>query len=184
MRATRDAVDTARSAVSGDVPTAVARRRVGAIEHEGDRRRAELIAILSGTFASPIDREDLFRTSRSVDDVLDNLRDFVREHDLFELGPQPLLLDVLDAVADGVEELYIAASAISEDPRRMRAASLAARKNHIRVRYQLAMVDLLSGDVTAEMLRCRELLRRLDIIGLRLGEAADALADGAVKRSH
>lgn len=162
----------------------MARSRVGAIEHEGDRRRAELIATLAGTFASPIDREDLFRTSRSIDDVLDNLRDFVREHDLFELGPQPLLLDVLDAVADGVDELYSAASTISEDPRRMRAASLAARKSDIRVRYQLAMADLLSGDVTAQMLRCRELLRRLDVIGLRLGEAADALADGAVKRNH
>jgi hypothetical protein len=40
------------------------------------------------------------------------------------------------------------------------------------------------GPVTAATLRRRELLRRVDVIGLRLGEAANALADGAVKRSH
>jgi uncharacterized protein len=39
-------------------------------------------------------------------------------------------------------------------------------------------------EVTTEVLRRRELLRRVDVTGLRLAEAADALSDGAVKRSH
>lgn len=39
-------------------------------------------------------------------------------------------------------------------------------------------------EVTPQMLKRRELLRRLDVVGLRLGEAADALADGAVKHSQ
>ena len=33
-----------------------------------------------------------------------------------------------------------------------------------------------------EVLKCRELLRRLDVVGLRLNEAADRLSDAAVKR--
>ena len=32
-----------------------------------------------------------------------------------------------------------------------------------------------------DVLKCRELLRRLDVVGLRLNEAADVLADAAVK---
>jgi uncharacterized protein len=87
------------------------------VEHRGDRARGGFVHAL----APPLDREDLFRVSRSVDDVLDNLRDFARELELF-------------AVSD------------------------------------------------VAMLKRRELLRRLDVVGLRLGEAADALADGAVKR--
>jgi hypothetical protein len=33
-------------------------------------------------------------------------------------------------------------------------------------------------------MKARDLLRRLDVVGLRLNEAADALADAAVKRSE
>jgi len=33
-----------------------------------------------------------------------------------------------------------------------------------------------------EVLKSRELLRRLDVVGLRLNEAADVLSDAAVKR--
>ncbi len=56
--------------------------------------------------------------------------------------------------------------------------------NAIRRRYQEGVAALLIGTVDATMLKRRELLRRLDVVGLRLGEAADALADGAVKRHH
>ncbi len=182
--ATQAAVDVALAAVRGELPSAEARRRVGEIEHEGDEHRARLVATLGRTIASPIDREDIFRASRSIDDVLDNVRDFVREHDLFGVGAQPLLVDVLEAVAGSVAELHHAAAAISAAPGQIRTSALAARKNDIRLRYQVGMAALLTGEVTAEMLRCRELLRRLDVIGLRLGEAADAFADGAVKRSH
>jgi hypothetical protein len=44
------------------------------------------------------------------------------------------------------------------------------------------MARVLRGDIDANTMRERELLRRLDVVGLRLGEAADALADGALKR--
>jgi len=45
------------------------------------------------------------------------------------------------------------------------------------------MGALLHGDhVTMQTLRERELLRRLDVAGLRLATAADALISGALKR--
>ncbi len=44
------------------------------------------------------------------------------------------------------------------------------------------IAELLVGEVDVQMLRQRELLRRLDVVGLRFGEAADALADGSLKR--
>ena len=33
-----------------------------------------------------------------------------------------------------------------------------------------------------EVIKAREILRRLDVVGLRLNEAADVLSDAAVKR--
>lgn len=91
---------------------------------------------------------------------------------------------MLEAIAEAFADLDQAIQAIVEDPLRIRAASLAVRRNEIRRRYQQAVAQALSGAVDAESLKNRELLRRLDVVGLRLGEAADALADGAVKRSH
>lgn len=184
VRETQRAAAVALGAARGEISSPKARAEISRIEHKGDQHRANVVNTLKRTIASPIDREDIFRLSRSIDDVLDNLRDFVRELDLFELGSQPVLTPVLEAVAEGIKELRPAARSIGENPAKMRPSALAARKNDVRMRYQLALVEVLSGPVTVDMLRLRELLRRLDVIGLRLGEAADALADGAIKRSH
>jgi len=34
-----------------------------------------------------------------------------------------------------------------------------------------------------KVMKLRDLIRRIDVVGLRIGEAADALSDAAVKRS-
>lgn len=181
---TEEGVALALAAVRGNVHSSDARDHMSDIEHRGDQERARAVGLLSRSLTSPIDREDLFRLSRSIDDVLDNLRDFVREHDLFGLGADPILVTVLEAIDDGVTNLADAVAAISENVGGIREATLSIRKNEIRRRYQVAVAELLDGDITSEALKCRELLRRLDVVGLRLGEAADALADGAMKRSH
>ena len=62
----------------GKLAPGEAHERIAEIEQRGDAMRAELVTRLSGVLVAPIDREDLFRLSRSIDDVLDNLRDFVR----------------------------------------------------------------------------------------------------------
>ena len=184
LDATTEGIDLALRAVRGERSGDEARADMASIEHAGDEERSRVVRTLSRSLTSPIDREDLFRLSRSIDDVLDNMRDFVREHALFGLGAEPLLEDLVEAVGDGVLALRDAVVALGDEPGSVPLASLSAKKNEIRPRYQQAMASLLSGDITAETLQRRELLRRLDVVGLRLGEAADALADGAIKRSH
>lgn len=154
------------------------------LEHVGDERQQHVTRIIRRSFAAPIDREDMFRMSRSIDDVIDNLRDFVREYDLFELSPDALLVDVLQVVIDGIESLHGAIDVLGQRVPPDHDATVAARKNGIRQRYQAAMAELLSRELDAHTLKRRELLRRLDVVGLRISEAVDALADGAVKRSH
>jgi hypothetical protein len=172
--------------VTGEVDRTDARERMVDVEHEGDEHRRHLVYLLARALAPPMDREDLFRLSRSVDDVLDNLRDLVRELDLFGIEREPLLEEPLEGVEAGVAALRDAVSAIGDEPGASRLHALQARKSDIRPRYQQAMARLLAveGPVTTGTLKRRELLRRVDVIGLRLGEAANALADGAVKRSQ
>jgi len=162
------------------------------IEHRGDRRRAELVEALAQAIVTPIDREDLFRVSRSIDDVLDNLRDFVREVELFgEPAASGPFGGVTEAIIEAVIELQKAVAHLAGSPDHVIDASLAAKKrgNQIRHLYEQAMARLLAddearrGETIHSVLRTRELLRRLDVVGLRLGEAADALSDGMMKRS-
>lgn len=173
----------ARQAAGAQLASAAAREQMAVIEHRGDEARALLITVLTRSLVTPLDREDMYRVSRSIDDVLDNLRDFVRELDLFR-GSDDRLLPVIDAVVDGLELLYLAIAGVTDASADVTQRILATKKsgNDIRRSYERQLVVLLDGEVTTDMLRGRELLRRLDVVGLRLGEAVDALADAAIKR--
>lgn len=175
------ALDTVRG---GD--SSVARDRMGDIEHEGDDRRGDLVDALAQALTTPIDREDLFRLSRSIDDVLDNLRDFTRELDLFHPDDQDAFAPLLEALTDGTTALRVAVAALGDDPTQITSAAKNAKRhsNELRRLYQRALAELYGGELSMDTLKRRDLLRRLDVVGLRLDEAADALADGAMKRSH
>ncbi len=184
VRAAADGAQLASQVVSGVREPAVGRVEMTGIEHDGDEHRRRAVEILTRSFTTPIDREDMFRLSRSIDDVLDNLRDFVREYDLYSWEQDAVLADVLRGIVEGVASLELAVHSLTDGGRGVRGAALLARKNDIRQRYQNAMGEILDEPLTTGTLKRRELLRRLDVVGLRIQEAADALADGAVKRSH
>ncbi|HVL99018.1 MAG TPA: DUF47 family protein [Egibacteraceae bacterium] len=183
--ATLEGVRIALGAVEGG-DTSTARDRMGGVEHEGDDERAQLVEELARALTTPIDREDLFRLSRSIDDVLDNLRDFTRELDLFRPRDRNSLAPLIEAVRGGMEALRVAVGYLVERPADVADASKNAKRhgNELRRLYQHALADLYRGELTIETLKNRDLLRRLDVVGLRLDEAADALADGVLKRSH
>ena len=173
----------ARSVAEGRVTPGDARLRIAEIKHRGDTLRAELVTRLAGVLVAPIDREDLFRLSRSIDDVLDNLCDFVREWDLYGFEEAGEFIGLLDAAASGIGDLQLAVQAIAIDPKDIKTA-LATKKsaNEIRRLYDTELGRLFRGEPTMEVVKRRELLRRLDVVGLRLNEAADRLSDAAVKR--
>lgn len=184
VQAAADGVRLAIEVSAGRRTTGDGRAAMGDIEHDGDERRRRAVEILTRSLVTPIDREDMFRLSRSIDDVLDNLRDFTREYDLYSWEPDPVLADVLEGIAEGIDSLQEAVGSLTGGAGAVRRTALGARKNDIRQRYQAAMGVVLDEPLSTATLKRRELLRRLDVVGLRIREAADALADGAVKRSH
>jgi len=177
----------------GAIAPADARDQMIDIEHRGDEKRGALVEQLSRSIVTPIDREDLFRISRSIDDVLDNLRDYVREFDLLNPGgDRGQLTELTAAVIETIESLVVAVTHLVDTRHEVGKLVLAAKKSggDIRQMYQRAIATLLDQDPMAvdesvqSLMKKRELLRRLDVVGLRLGEAADALADGVIKRSY
>jgi hypothetical protein len=178
------AIELARSSLTDNGDTRAT--EFAALEQRGDDRRAEVVRELSRSLTTPIDREDVFRLSRSIDDVLDNLRDFMRELTLYAPSGRDRFDDILQAVRQGMQALRDAIAGFAESPSVALEASQGARDGAslARRRYEDAMACLLHGELDMDVLRQRELLRRLDVVGLRLGEAASALADGALKRAE
>lgn len=186
LDAALEGVALAAGMTTGALTPAAARAAMVEVEHVGDERRVALVTELSAALTTPIDREDLYRLSRSIDDVLDNLRDLVRETDLYGAEPVREDLATLRAVTEGLELLRAAVGHVTGAPADVVTATLAARKRAGQVRrlYQCAVADLFHDELSIDMLKRRELLRRLDVVGLRLGECADALTDAMQKRSH
>lgn len=180
-----DGVEVAAMVTDGRIAAGVGRARMSEVEHAGDAYRAELVTELVAALTTPVDREDLFRVSRSVDDVLDTLRDYVRETDLYRVRLGAMATGALAEIAEGLRDLRRAVDRLTARPGDVAEAALAAHKHAGAVRhfYGVQLARLLDGELTGEMLKCRELLRRLDVVGLRLGECADALSDAMLKRS-
>lgn len=66
----------------------------------------------------------------------------------------------------------------TDDCERARSFALQAREC-----FHRGLQELFKEQLTMETLRRRELLRRVDVIGLRANEAVDAILDGIVKRA-
>lgn len=174
-------VSIALDAIEGHTGIEESRKNVNDIEHEGDEIRAKVVHTLAKAWTTPLDREDLFRFSRSIDDVLDNTRDFVRELHLWQGNAGEHADVALTHVNVALRDLELAMAAEGAD---MRKYCLEASKESARVRraYESGLAAVYTGEITMDTLKTRDLLRRIDVIGLRLGESSDAILDGLVKR--
>lgn len=157
--------------------------RIEAMEEDADVALDEVLTTVSRSLSTPIDREDLFRLSRSLDDVVDNLRDFAVEAHRYGVGQPKRFVAPLRALRVGCEALDGALKLLAGDASALaEAARDAKHANKARDAFHDGMAELVAGDLSMDAIRDRELLRRLDVTGLRLGEAADMLASGALKR--
>jgi uncharacterized protein Yka (UPF0111/DUF47 family) len=185
IEAAAEAARIAQAVLDDGASAKEATEKIDEIENQGDDARGKLAEELTRALGTPIDHEDMFRVSRSVDDVLDNLRDFVFEVDLFGAEDVSILRPPLEPIARSLDELKTAIEKLDGDAESVTSLGLRAQKTAslVRRRYQECLGDLFGRDeVSVEMLRQRELLRRLDVIGLRLQEATAALSDGLMKR--
>lgn len=159
------------------------RDEMNAVEHRGDDARRELVRSMRSTLASHLEREDIFRISRSIDDVLDNLRDFVREISLWQVTLGDEAVQALENVELSLEHLGRAVTVRSLSESRSQSLAASRYANTLRRHYQDVLAEIFRAQLTMDTLKVRESMRRIDVIGLRLLEASDALLDGLIKRS-
>ena len=157
------------------------------IEKEADEVRRILIDELNRSFVTPIDREDIFALSRSIDDVVDYAYSTVSEMDVLDVEPTSFMMRMTSLLKDATYELYMAMERLEKHPavaieHAQRAKGLETRIERV---YREAIADIFSGpeDVhhVFEMLKRREVLRHLSNAADRVDETANLLADIVVK---
>lgn len=83
----------------GTIPVPELRDRIQDLEHQGDQAFHDMLEALGRTFVTPIDREDLQKLSKKLDDVIDLINATVRACVLFGVArptrPMSLLIDKL-----------------------------------------------------------------------------------------
>jgi predicted phosphate transport protein (TIGR00153 family) len=160
---------------------------ITATEKEADEVRRILIDELNRTFITPIDREDIFTLSRSIDDVLDYANSTVSEMSILDVKPTSFMVRIASLLRDAACELHLAMQRLKEHPSVAieHAQRAKALENRVEQVYREALADLFSGpeDVhhVVQMLKQREVYRHLSNAADRGDEAANAIADIVVK---
>ncbi len=156
-------------------------------EKDADELRRILIDELNRTFVTPIDREDIFALSRSIDDVLDYAYTTIDEMELLEVEPNPFLRRMASLLREAANEIYMAMERLEHHPQvaaehAMRAKALENRVERV---YREAIADLFHGPANVEqimyMLKVRELYRHLSNAADRGDETANVISDIVVK---
>jgi len=156
-------------------------------EKEADEVRRILIFELNKTFITPIDREDIFALSRTIDDVLDYAYSTLNEMEVLKVRPTPFMQRIASLLRDAAYELLQAVDRLEAHPgvANEHAQRAKALENRIEEVYREALADLFSGAEDTKhivkMLKQREVYRHLSNAADRGDEAANVIADIVVK---
>ncbi len=162
-------------------------RRVEQIEKEADELRRILIDDLNRSFVTPIDREDLYALSRTIDDVLDYGYSTIDEMVMFGVEPTELMGKMVTILREAAEELHLGVLQLRERPQVAIEHATRAKKleNRAESLYREAIVELFQQPKTVEdvmwMLKKREIYRHLSNAADRGDEAANIISDIVVK---
>ena len=158
-------------------------QKVRDLEKEADEQRRILIAELNRTFATPIDREDIFQLSRALDDVMDYAYTTVTELTLYELSADDSVRKMVDIMIDAYEELVQAIKHLKEYATIANDHAVRAKKleNNMEQAYHQALSDLFKGTDPIYMLKMREIYRHLSNCADRSDEAANIILSIVMK---
>ena len=153
------------------------------IEREADELRRVLIEDLDTSFVTPLDREDIFALSRVVDDIVDYANTTVDEMEIYEVGPDKHLREMVDILRKGAREIADAVKILKSYPHIAMEHAIQAKsyENAMEKAYHAALADLFKRTDTVYMLKMRELYRHLSNAADRSDAAANIICSIVMK---
>ena len=85
-------------------------------EHEADKTKLRNLQILNESFATPVDREDIYRAIVNLDEILNYCKTTVYEMYEFQLAPDPHLIEMTTILREGCEALAEAFAKLKASP--------------------------------------------------------------------
>jgi predicted phosphate transport protein (TIGR00153 family) len=156
-------------------------------EKDADEVRRILIDDLNRTFVTPMDREDIFALSRTIDDVMDYAYTTVEEMEILEVEPNDYLRRMVSLLQDAATEIHLAMLRLKENPgvASEHASRAKALENRVEQVYREAVAQLFSGPEDVQhvmrMLKLREIYRHLSNCADRGDAAANVIHNIVVK---
>lgn len=162
-------------------------KRLAQVEKEADEVRRILIDELNRSFVTPIDREDIFALSLTIDDILDYGNSTVDEMVILEVKPNDYLRRMVSLVREAANEIYLGVLRLQDHPNvaNDHAVRAKALENRVETVYREALAKLFHGptdiDHVMDMLKLREIYRHLSNAADRGDQAANVIGDIVVK---
>lgn len=153
------------------------------LEEEADDIRMKIVDELNQSFVTPIDREDIYALSRTVDDIIDYAKSTVEEMMAFEVRPNQHLLLMAQGICEGTSAIREAISALPVDREKAseRVVYAKKRENYVEHCYREALVDLFKEKNVVTILKVREIYRHLSNAADHGDESANIIGNILVK---
>ncbi|MCL6454872.1 MAG: DUF47 family protein [Alicyclobacillus sp.] len=157
--------------------------RMSALEKDGDAIRKRIIQELLQTFVTPIDREDIYALSKSVDDILDYADSTVKELVVYHVEPTEAMVDMVRILRGAVVSLRRAIERMVAQPSGSIREMVATKKaeNRIEDIYRRANAELFDMTDMNHIFKVREVYRHLSNAADRADEAADIIGSIVIK---
>ncbi|PIU19152.1 MAG: DUF47 domain-containing protein [Elusimicrobia bacterium CG08_land_8_20_14_0_20_44_26] len=164
-------------------PTAENGKKVNDAEEEADEVRKILVDELNRSFVTPIDREDIFALSRTVDDMMDYAKSTVEEMTLFEVQTDNYIKKMAETLYNAAKDVSYAVKHLKIHPGVCAEHIVRVRKaeNFVEHRYREGLVELFKTKDVIKIIKTREIYRHLSNAADRAAEAADIINDILVK---
>lgn len=123
---------------------AAAGDRVRAMEKEGDELKARHMEILNRAFATPMDREDIYRAIVTLDEILNYAKTTVREVEALQVVPDEHMAEMARLIYEGARALRDGYAMMATNPKGADVHAAAARKSERRTEkvYRAALAEL------------------------------------------
>ena len=179
---TIEGVDAFGAWAAGDASAAQTLRDAG---DEGDVAKRDLLTALRAAFVTPLEPEDLFTLSRSIDRILNYSRDLVNESEAMACAPDAGIAEMANLIGDALRHIDAAIASVGSDGDEATASADAAIKaeRQLEQSYYAGMAALLGVDDRTERIARRELYRRCSLIGEIVEEVAERVVYAVVKQS-
>jgi uncharacterized protein Yka (UPF0111/DUF47 family) len=158
--------------------------RIAQEEHEQDAQKVRHIQLLNESFATPMDREDIYRAIIDLDEVVNYCKTTIREMDMLNVTPDQATLEIAMHIKEGADALAVGFAKLAKTPASAGADADRARKaeRYAEKAYRRALAALFQGEDYINMFKRREIYRHLSNAADRIAAASFTLNDIVVKR--